>query len=207
MGSIIMHLCIANEVDKELNIKDDKFYIGNMKPDTDKLNGVSRIDSHYIKQYTINGKLYELPDIEKFIKENRNKLKDDNILLGYLSHLIADEIWYKIVSDKYTEQLSEDKEKIKIYNQEEILPYSEFKRMIYEDYANTNNYLIRKYNIDIDKIYNSIKDNKEFDCIKDFLIESKEYKENIDLNIINIEDILEWVQKSKQKVIEQIKNL
>ena len=207
MGSIVMHLCVAHEANKVLKLDNNKFMVGSIAPDIHKISGGSRIDSHYIKKYEIDGKTYELPDLDAFIKEHGTQIKDDAFIAGYYAHLIADRIWYKEVSCKYTEMEGEDF--VKVIGKENPLPYDEYRRQIYDDYTTINDFLLQKYNVDTDYLYNVAVlnvDRADFQKMLEKNLESKGYEvdENVQLNILQMDDILEWIEKSKDEIIKEI---
>lgn len=212
MGSIVMHLCASNEANKILKCDSNRFLIGSIAPDIHKIATGSRRDSHYIKDVYINEKKYQLPDLDNFLEENINKMKQDDFYKGYYSHLIADEIWYKEITDRFIDRLSDDQTEIKLVGYNDFIPYEKYRKDIYEDYNSINSFLIQKYNIDVDYLYNvAVLGIKQADLQK--LLENTTGKNNtkdikkLKLNILNIYDILEWIEKSKDEIINRIKEI
>ena len=92
-----IHLHIANEVNKKLNLDKNEFLIGNVLPDIYSgwiIKGASKIEkyevSHSGRRTTLNKKIYTLPKIEKFEEENKSLFKENELLLGYFSHILTD---------------------------------------------------------------------------------------------------------------------
>lgn len=89
MGSRIMHLIIANRVADKLSIENRKeFLFGGIAPDA-----VSpKDDSHFF-----TGDVQEFKrsiDYQGFLHKYRSHV-ENQYLMGYYSHLIADDIWLK----------------------------------------------------------------------------------------------------------------
>ncbi|MBE5821148.1 MAG: hypothetical protein E7311_00990 [Clostridiales bacterium] len=212
MGSIVMHLCASNEANKILKCDNNRFLIGSIAPDIHKITTGSRRGSHYIKDVIINNKKYQLPDLDKFLNENIDKMKQDDFYKGYYSHLIADEIWYRELTDRFIDKLSDDQKQIKLVGYDEYIPYEKYSKDVYEDYNSINNFLIQKYNIDVDYLYNvAVLGIKQADLQK--LLENTTGKNNtndieeLKLNILNIYDILEWIKKSKEEIIKRLQEI
>lgn len=205
MGSIVMHLCVSNEANKILKFDSNRFLIGSIAPDIHKIARGSRRESHYIMDVDIYGRKYELPDLNAFIKENKDKMIEDDFYKGYYAHLIADNIWYRDITERFIENLSEDKTKIKLVGFKDYIPYERYRKDIHEDYNCINNYLIEKYNIDVNYLYNVVVLGVKQADLQKLLDRTKgSDKFNINklkLNILNIYDILEWIEKSKNEII------
>jgi hypothetical protein len=108
-----------------------------------------RDETHYIKEHMYQGRLVRLPDLEKFLSDNKDKLHDE-ITLGYYAHLIEDRIWFDAYIGSFAKCI--DKENILYTSDNTIHNTEEFRKDIYSDYINVDSYIIEKNNIDIDKI-------------------------------------------------------
>ncbi|MGM8214652.1 zinc dependent phospholipase C family protein [Bacillaceae bacterium W0354] len=87
MGSRIMHLIIANKVAEHLSINDrTSFLIGGIAPDAASPKSLSHYFSGDAEDYT------RCIDFNKFLSNYRSQ-KDKSYILGYYTHLIADDIW------------------------------------------------------------------------------------------------------------------
>ncbi|WP_413375890.1 zinc dependent phospholipase C family protein [Alkalihalobacillus sp. 1P02AB] len=89
MGSRIMHLIIANRVANQLSItKKSSFLIGGVAPDAVSPKDLSHFFvgdfSDYSRRIDFEGLLHKY-----------SEYKQTDYLLGYYSHLIADDIWLK----------------------------------------------------------------------------------------------------------------
>lgn len=115
MPSWIMHLQTANNVAKKLKIEAKDFIFSNILPD---VNSGWVISSNYHIKYEVshfgynqivNNENIMLPGIDRFISKYKNNI-NDNVFLGYYTHLLTDYFWNKTVYTKYN-----------IYNSEHIL--------------------------------------------------------------------------------------
>ena len=96
MPSWGIHLATAYEVTKKIKIKNkDNFFIGNMLPDAERYVikdfsiYVPYEKSHFSRMIQINNRMEKLPDYNIFIQKYKKDLNNP-IVLGYLTHLIAD---------------------------------------------------------------------------------------------------------------------
>jgi len=155
-----MHLYISQIVQKELNLS-NKFLAGSILPDMIKIMTKNRDETHYIKEYKCEGKLVRLPDLERFLSENKDKLQDE-ITLGYYAHLIEDRIWFDAYIGSFAKCINKDN--ILYTSDNTIHNTEEFRKDIYSDYINVDSYIIEKNNIDIDKVRLDLK--KELNVYK-----------------------------------------
>lgn len=166
MGSAVMHLCIGKKVAQKLNNSDRKeFLIGNLAPDLSKITNQSRYISHFLKKVNVNGVEREVPDIESFISEYKERLNEP-FIQGYLCHLISDDIWFKNYIPNHVVAITEDKSQILLRDIDDYIPYRNFKDMMYRDYTRTNQYLFDLYKLNLKKFDNMDIDNpnvKEFE--------------------------------------------
>ncbi|MFS0870376.1 zinc dependent phospholipase C family protein [Paenibacillus xylanilyticus] len=89
MGSRIMHLVIANRIADSLSIKDKtSFLLGGIAPDAVSSKDSSHFFAGEVQDYSRN------VDYKGFIHKYRSQA-EDLYVLGYFTHLIADDIWLK----------------------------------------------------------------------------------------------------------------
>ena len=146
MPSAIVHLAVANEVNKKLRRNKSEFLIGAIAPDIAKQIGLKRGVTHFCY-----GDPYGIPKMDKFLEKYQNKL-DNDFVLGYYVHLYTDYLWEKyFISEIYD------------YNMIKKLDGSTFKcnektalLYIYNDYTNLNTRLIDDYNMDLSIFYNEL---------------------------------------------------
>lgn len=94
MGSRIMHLIIADQVSKKLSIENKQtFLIGGIAPDA-VLTRESKMESHFFEGSLENGT--RQVNYNRFAEKYRSVIQSE-YALGYLTHLISDDVWMKEV--------------------------------------------------------------------------------------------------------------
>ena len=146
MASSMIHIAVANELNKNLKRDSQRLLVGSIAPDISKLVGENKVRSHFLDDEN-----NDIPNIDKFLIKYRNHLNDD-FVLGYYIHLLTDYLWVKyfmteISDDNYITKL--DGTKIKLSGKMLLL-------YIYNDYTNLNIKLIDKYNLDLKIFYNEL---------------------------------------------------
>lgn len=145
MASSMIHIAIANEINKKLNRNSKNILIGSIAPDIAKLIGMQKKDSHF--QDTNE----DLPHLDRFLKKYIKNFNDD-FVVGYYIHLYTDYLWFKyFVPDFYNNgiiyKLNGDIENIK----------NEMKcNYFYNDYTSLNLNLIDEYNLDLSIFYEEV---------------------------------------------------
>lgn len=164
MASAIIHLAIAKELEKELEIDNKKdYYLGAIAPDISKQIGMTKTKSHFL----INTE-NDVPNIEIFVKRYPF-FKYNSFNLGYFIHLYADKIWFEEFIPKRSINNS-----IKLLDGTILNTTPEqMTELIYSDYTNLNIKVIENYNLDLSLFY------------EDFIIPKTTLKE-IPINKLNI---------------------
>lgn len=158
MPSIAAHMICAKLVAEKLNINDSEFIKGNLLPD------IVDIENSHRK---IKGKHYYIPNIA-LIEKNIDL--NDNLHLGYLTHLLLD----KYFLEDYIYEVVEGKEVF-------------LSRIMYKEYDIINYRLIKKFNIDKNYLNNILRDYK-------VPINIEKLENNIkNLNIIDTESKLKYL--------------
>jgi len=206
MASSIIHIAVANEINKELKKDEYQLLLGSIAPDISKQIGDSKEKSHFQ-----NDNEDSIPNINKFLKLYKQYL-DDDFVLGYYIHLYTDYLWFKYFIPeiiKYDILTTLEGEKIKINPKEKI-------EYIYNDYSNLNKQLIEKYNLNIDlfnkkipKIKNIIKEIPidKINLLVDktlYIIENSKNKKNVVFDIKNIE---QFIGISKELILSNINQM
>lgn len=144
MASSVIHMAVANEVNKVLKRDNSKLLIGSIAPDISKQIGQDRNISHFIFKEG-------LIDLDKFLDKYKNNL-DDDFVLGYYIHLLTDYFWFKYFMPEITNYSiikTLDGKELKL-SKEEICQY------IYNDYTNINIKVINEYNMDLKIFFNEL---------------------------------------------------
>ena len=208
MASSVIHICIANEINKVLKRDDRKLLIGTIAPDISKLIGESKYYSHFLDDIDNN-----IPNLEKFLNKYKCYL-DDDFVLGYYIHLYTDYLWFKyFISEIYDEDnnmITKIDGSIVKCNGNMLSIY------IYNDYTNMNIKLLDEYNMDLSIFYEdipyleSIIDEIPMDKIKTIIDKTsiiiKNSKEHKDF-VFNIENIKKFIERSTELILAQLKEL
>ncbi len=146
MASSMIHIAVANELNKTLKRDPKKLLIGTIAPDISKNIGENKVKSHFLDNENT-----DIPNLNKFLKKYKTNLNDD-FVLGYYIHLLTDYLWFKyfmteISDENYIVKL--DGTKVKC-NGKMLLMY------IYNDYTNLNIKLIDEYNLDLKIFYSKL---------------------------------------------------
>ena len=146
MASSVIHMCVANEVNKYLKKDNNKILIGSIAPDISKQIGMTKEKSHFLDNVNDN-----IPNIDKFLNKYKNYLNDD-FVMGYFIHLYTDYLWFKYFMPSFIKKdFIYSIEGNKLYlNEEEKIKY------IYNDYTNLNIKLLDVYNLDLSIYYKNI---------------------------------------------------
>ena len=233
MGSAVMHLCIGKKVAQKLNNSDRKeFLIGNLAPDLSKITNQSKYISHFLKKVKINGVEREVPDLESFISEYKERLNEP-FVQGYLCHLISDDVWFREYIPNHVVAITDDKNQILLRDIDDYIPYIDFRNMMYRDYAKTSKYLFELYKLNLKKFDNMDIENpnvKEFefeeihklieqisyfleytkDNVEGATLPNEEETENIndeELELLSKTEIVTYIEEATNKVIDDYTEL
>ncbi len=206
MASSVIHICIANEINKTINRDSKKLLIGTIAPDISKLLGETKFYSHFLDNVNNN-----IPNINKFLDKYGNYLNDD-FVLGYYIHLYTDYLWFKyfipnIIKGNYIKELDGA-----------LVEYTEktFKYYVYNDYSNLNNQLIDRYNFPMKIFYEEIpyipniiseipidRLNLIVDKTGVLIEESKKGKKYL----FKIDDIITFIESSKKTILKELDSI
>lgn len=203
MASSIIHICVAKEIGRRLEINDDNLLIGSIAPDISKLIGEGKGKSHYL---TFDE---SIPDMELFLKENENYLNNP-FELGYYIHLYTDKLWFKDFSIKY---ICNDSIKLKDGT---ILKVTQdfITNVMYNDYSNLNIDLIERYDLDLKIFYEETNINETYikgypidkikillDKMGNIILKSKEQT----TYVIELTEIINFIDNSVEIILKDLK--
>ncbi len=206
MASAVIHLAIAKELEKYLNIPNKKdYYLGSIAPDLAKHINLNRNISHFSYD-----NFQGIPNINLFIKKYPN-FKQNSFTLGYFIHLYTDKIWI----EDFINEL-EYNNYIKLLDGTIIkTTKKEINNLIYNDYTNLNIQLIDEYNMDLTLFYedfiipnttlNEIPISK-LNLLIDkmgIIIENSKKEKSYLFDLIPIKN---FIEKSKTEILEKLKN-
>ena len=206
MASAMIHIAVANEINKVLNMDQRKLLIGSIAPDMGKLIGRDKSITHFVEDDSP-----DIPNMDLFLEKYKNDLNDP-FVLGYYIHLYTDFFWFKYFIDEvykndYITKL--DGTIVKCNGRMDSL-------YIYNDYTNLNIDLLDKYNLDCKIFYMEppeIKDIiKEIDLDKiqllldqmGIILENTTKKKEF---VFNMEAVDKFINTSKDLILSEIEKL
>ena len=107
MPSSNIHLKVAYELNKRLNINSTDFIVGNIAPDSVNLNGFASKEDRWTSHLRDKDFDIWIEKAKTFYELNKDKV-DNNFLLGYISHILTDVIHDKYLYIKQREQIYKD---------------------------------------------------------------------------------------------------
>ncbi|MBR4830696.1 MAG: hypothetical protein IKZ96_02905 [Bacilli bacterium] len=205
MASTIIHMAVANEINKELKRNNDLILLGGIAPDLGKIANGSKKESHFQDAND------DIPNIDKFLNKYKDNMNDD-FVLGYFIHLYTDYLWFKYFIPNL---FDEEKELItKLDGTKVKCNENMFTLYVYNDYTNLNSKLLDEYNMDLSIFYNDLPEinniiteipmNKlnllidETSYIIEYSKEKKEY-------LFDIDDIKTFVKTSTDLILAYLK--
>lgn len=200
MGSRIMHLIIANCIAERFSIKDKtSFLIGGIAPDAVSSKDLSHFYIGDVSDYSRS------IDFEKFLNKY-SVHKHSPFILGYYTHLIADDIWLKgFFLPWLKNRLENDKNMLNLYHHDfrllngKLLDYYNFTNVLKEE-LNKNGETIELQEITLEDIKNFIPY-----VWQDMDYEYEDLK--LPLNVFTFEQIVGYIDTSVDKGIMHIKSL
>lgn len=206
VASAVIHLAVANEINKKLNRDKSQLLIGAIAPDISKFIGEDKTKSHFLKELDSN-----IPDIESFLNKYKNNLTDD-FVMGYFIHLYTDYLWFKyFVTEFYDKPMITKLDGTVVKCSGNMLSL-----YVYNDYTNLNIKLIDKYNMDLKIFYNQLPKlsniieeipmNKMGLLLSQMGIIIENSKEKKDY-IFNIENIEKFITTSVELILGKITEL
>lgn len=145
MASALIHICVANEINKKIKKDKSKLLIGSIAPDISKQINESKKYSHFLTEQN------DIPNLKLFIERYKNKLNDD-FVLGYYIHLCTDYLWYKY----YMPEIFSKNIIKKLDGKEVQCKGNMASRYIYNDYTTLNKDLIDYYDLDLSIFYREL---------------------------------------------------
>lgn len=206
VASAVIHLAVANEINKKLNRDKSQLLIGAIAPDISKFIGEDKTKSHFLKELDSN-----IPDIESFLNKYKNSLTDD-FVMGYFIHLYTDYLWFKyFVTEFYDKPMITKLDGTVVKCSGNMLSL-----YVYNDYTNLNIKLIDKYNMDLKIFYNQLP--KLSNIIEEIpmdkmglllsqmgiIIENSKEKKDY---IFNIENVEKFIATSVELILGEITEL
>lgn len=201
MGSRIMHYCIATLISEKLKLEDkDHFVLGGIAPDVHPYMNISKDITHFIERDELGkGSI----NYFNFIRKYQEQIADP-FYLGYLCHLISDDIWSKDIYYKIVEFNTKEERK-------EIL------KINYRDFWRLNGRIIKNYSLSLVPLSIPNKNIEEINLEsmplllnwieKDFAYDESTASEHLELFENDNSQITDYIDKSVKKSLEMINKL
>ena len=190
MASSVIHMAVANEINRVIKRDNDRLLIGSIAPDIWKNIGESKVKSHFLDDESTS-----IPNIDKFLSKYKNNL-DDDFVLGYFIHLYTDYLWFKYFLPEIYNRDNNMITKIDgtiVKCKEDML-----NEYIYNDYTNLNIRLLEEYNMDLSIFFNDI---PHLDNIIDEIP-----MDNISIIVDKVSIIIQNTKEQKELIFD-IKNI
>ena len=146
MASSMIHIVVANEINKTIKRDRKSLLIGTIAPDIAKHIGRTKLESHFLDDVK-----NDVPNLKKFLDKYKDNLNDD-FVLGYYIHLYTDYLWFKY----FIPDFFKDSFVYKLDGTKEYISPGKAVEYIYNDYTNLNIDLIDVYDLDLDIFYEEI---------------------------------------------------
>lgn len=200
LGSRIMHLIIANRIAERLSIKDrTAFLLGGTAPDA--IN--SKDTSHFFRGDHSDYSRHV--DYQEFINKY-SSIKDSPYILGYYTHLIADDLWLQGFYVPWLKNRIESDDTIaKAYHNDFSLLNG--KLLEYYGYNDEFEELLKRPSevINLEEI-----PEENIEKFIPYVLEDLDYDQtdlNEDLKVFNLEQIIGYIETSVNKGAIYIKRL
>ncbi len=170
-----IHLCVAKNIEKKLNMNESmNFLVGNVAPDSWRNSNSTKIGTHFIDSSTSLDYDYEF-----FYRKYQSHLSND-FVFGYLTHLMTDKYWHgnnfissKIFDSERYELSKACSRLVEMYDVPKLVLPSDFVNPVEEletagvrqtiEYLNSVNYLDdRESTFDIGELVSCIEETSDF---------------------------------------------
>lgn len=209
MPSSIIHLCVAKEVAKQIQVNKEEFFYGNILPDQAIVKNYREKDKlHFYKKVTIGDITKENVCLEDFLKDHKDDL-GDSVSLGVYSHFITDYLWIENFIVNHLINIDG-----KIYLKTRRGNLRNNRSTVYIDYDKMNEWLIEKYDVSCEFI-KTVKYNGKFKEIynlpqKNIYARVKGYMQKLrkgEMDIFSKEEIENFINKATIEVVKRIKDI
>ncbi len=205
MGSYLMHIGITEKVRRRLKLS-YKFIYGSILPDLVKMETGDRSGTHFLKTFEDKDGIKRLPVIDDAISTLGTDINKE-VRLGYIAHLIEDLLWFEKYIPSFATKLEEGKKQYLADNS--VHSAEEFSKDIYEDYAKINSYMVKKCELDYEKLKEQLKEimtDKEFKFLEQNDI-MRDVKEIDTTKVITKDKLDKYIKEAEEKVEAVIKEL
>ncbi len=130
MASRVTHLVISKKLEEMITVKNQNdFQLGNILPDAIIRQEENHVASHF--KVTIDDNKRKMMDFQSYYNKFEEKIKSDDLYLGYFFHLVSDAIYRKLSKAINFKRNN----------------HNQFLEELYKDYSILNTYLIEKHDL------------------------------------------------------------
>ncbi len=219
MPAWTIHFDIANQICKRIQTTNNNiFTFANIIPDIFEGHNtpnpsvvVKDYSTHYPMRATINGAELNLPDVQKFKEQYKEKFKNP-VILGYYTHLLIDRYWNIQLYENHYEIYDKEKNLFKIKlndGTKQIFHFHEISKIKHNDLRIFSQYLNNNKEIQFptydENILKYSKDLKEFKYTPDDIQRTFEYiKENFENKKEKVDE--DYKLYTKQELVDYLNN-
>lgn len=200
MGSRIMHLVIANRIAERLTIEDKTtFLLGGIAPDAVSPKEFSHFFKGQVQDYS------RMIDYKGFLDKYSSQ-EENHYVLGYFTHLIADDIWLKgFYLPWLKNRMEANKEIFNSYHNDFRLLNG--KLLDYYGFANELRKTLRYFPtiLDLEEVKA-----KDVEKLVPYVLEDMEYNKEVineKLNVFTFDQIIGYIETSVDQGLLNIKSI
>jgi hypothetical protein len=207
MGSLMMHYCIFNELQKNIKVNKNRFLMGMLSTDICHLAKEPKGKSHFM---SVDEDGMRYVNYYDFYKKYENQF-NDSYFKGYFCHLISDDIWHNLKPTMEVNMLPPEKRsvgKVKYLNDLRQL------NSILEKHFKLENDIPIIDNSEILEVMNSVKiDEININLIPDILTQTSQYFKDSDqtsnepLEIFSTGEINEYINNAVSVCLEKLSQI
>jgi hypothetical protein len=204
MGSLMMHYCIFNELNKKLKVNKNRFLMGMLSTDICHLAKEPKNKSHFM---SVDENRIRHVSYYDFYKKYKDQF-DDSYYLGYFCHLISDDIWHNLRPTMEVNMLPpEERSIVKVKYLHDL---RQLNSIIVNHFKLENNIPIID-NLEVLEVMNSVKiDEIDINLLPNILTQTSQYfgvnsqTSNQPLELFSVDEINEYINNAVAVSIEKL---
>lgn len=182
MPSRMIHYLIAEKIAEQVKINDiNRFKIGSLCPDMSLHTDGSKNQTHY---FEIHGNS-KGGNWMRFVAEYGKQMKEDDLYLGILCHLITDMIWFHEIMETQIRSKVKSKEERQAKYQQGYFDFHKLNYLLREEF-DLRYKLVEDRNITLEGLHPELYDEVFDGLFKDFFLEPAAKKEELDIYTYDI---------------------
>lgn len=197
MPSRMIHYLIAEKVAEQMTIENkNRFKLGSLCPDMSCREDESKKRTHYL----------EIHEDKKggnwmtFISKYGNKMKQDELYLGILCHLITDMVWFHEIMETQIRSKVKSREEFEVMHQKGYVDFHRLNYILQNEFGLVYN-LKEDRDIELEGLHPELYDEVTWGLYQDFFEESAEKDE---LEIYTYDISMECIRLCIQECVDAI---